>query len=88
MKTAITLFLFIVFFLFVGHFQITFKPFAVSMPYWYRAVGIFLLALAIFVYNVGEYAGGYEKGLKDGVDMTIKVLKEKVEEFEHEQRNN
>lgn len=80
MKAAITLFLFIVFLLFIGHFQITFKPFTVSMPYWHRAVGIFLIALAMFVYNIGEHTSGYEKGLKDGMHGTFQFLKDKMEE--------
>lgn len=43
MRIVITTILLIMFLLFVGHFQITLKPFSVSMPYWHRAVGMLFL---------------------------------------------
>lgn len=80
MKLAITTLLFVVFLLFVGHFQITFKPFSISMPYWYRAVGVLLFSLAMVLYNYGEYYKGYKEGVKDGAEATIQMIKDKMEE--------
>lgn len=84
MKTIISMFLWIgifgLTFLIVGGFQISFKPFSISLPYWDRAVALLLIVAALVLYNVGECTRGYKKGLDDGfkmgVDWTIKSLKE------------
>lgn len=80
MKTSIiiSLVLFILMFLFFGHLTISFKPFSISLPYWHRAVGITLVVIGVCVYNIGEHSSGYKKGLNDGVELTIKYAKEKI----------
>jgi hypothetical protein len=65
--------------LYVGHLSITIKPFSVSLPYWYRSLGLLLLILSLVIYNVGEHVKGYQKGLKDGSDIAIKTLLEKCD---------
>ena len=84
MKTIISMFLWIgifgLAFLIAGGFQISFKPFNASLPYWNRAVALLLIVAALVLYNVGECTRGYKKGLDDGfkkgVGWTIKSLKE------------
>lgn len=80
MKTSIiiSLVLFILMFLSFGHASINFKPFSISLPYWHRAVGITLVVIGVCVYNIGEHSSGYKKGLNDGVELTIKYAKEKI----------
>lgn len=53
--------LFILMFLFLGHANISFKPFSISIPYWHRAVGITLVVIGVCVYNIGERFSGYKE---------------------------
>lgn len=88
MKTSIiiSVSLFIIMILFLGHANISFKPFSISIPYWHRAVGITLVVIGVCVFNVGERFSGYKEGLKDGVDKTMQMLDNKLKEMEsHEQ---
>ena len=80
MKTSIIIsaVLFILMFLFFGHASISFKPFSISLPYWHRAVGITLVVIGVYVYNIGEHKSGYKKGLDDGVELTIKYIEKKI----------
>lgn len=80
MKTSIIIsaVLFILMFLLFGHASISFKPFSISLPYWHRAVGITLVVIGVCVYNIGEHKSGYKKGLDDGVELTLKYAKEKI----------
>ena len=61
--------------LWVGDLTITFKPFSISLPGWYKPVGIILFVLAMAVYNIGEYAKGYKHGFDDGIKNVLKYLK-------------
>lgn len=78
MRIVITTILLIMFLLFVGHFQITFKPFSISMPYWHRAVGILFFILSMVIYTYGEYYRGYKDGMEDGVKSIIKKIEDKL----------
>lgn len=80
MKTSIIILfvLFIFMLLSFGQVSISFKPFSVSIPYWYRAVGFVLVIAGILIYNIGEHHAGYKKGLKDGVELVIKYSKKKI----------
>lgn len=75
MKIFIYIAVFIISFLLIGQIQITFKPFSVSLPYWYRSVGMLLIVVGLLVYNIGELAKGYNEGFREGV----KYIVEKVE---------
>lgn len=68
--------------LFLGHANISLKPFSISIPYWHRAVGITLVVIGVCVYNIGERFSGYKEGLKDGTELVIKYAKDKMS---HEQ---
>lgn len=80
MKTSIiiSVSLFMLMFLFLGHANINFKPFSISIPYWHRAVGITLVLIGVCVYNIGERFSGYKEGLKDGTELVIKYAKDKI----------
>ena len=41
MKMIFYIAIFIVSLLFIGQIQVTFKPFAISLPYWHRSLGLF-----------------------------------------------
>lgn len=84
MKTSIiiSVSLFILMLLFLGHANISLKPFSISIPYWHRAVGITLVVIGVCVYNIGERFSGYKEGLKDGTELVIKYAKDKMS---HEQ---
>lgn len=45
-------------FLFTANTQITFKPFSISLPYWYKPVGLLLVVIGIFVFGIGENMSG------------------------------
>ena len=53
------------------------KPFSISLPGWYKPVGIILFVLAMAVYNIGEYAKGYKHGFDDGLKECIEILEKK-----------
>lgn len=78
MRIVITTILLIMFLLFVGHFQIAFKPFSVSMPYWHRVVGILFFILSMVIYTCGEYYRGYKDGMKDGAESIIKMIEDEL----------
>lgn len=63
-------------FLYISELSVSFKPFSISLPYWYRGLGIFLVVVGFLVFNVGEHAKGYSEGLTEGYELTVKTLKE------------
>ena len=75
MKTILFTIICIIALLWVGDLTITFKPFSISLPGWYKPVGIILFVLAMAVYNIGEYAKGYKHGFDDGIKNVLKYLK-------------
>ena len=75
MKTIIFTIICIIALLRDGDLTITFKPFSISLPSWYKPVGIILFVLAMAVYNIGEYAKGYKHGFDDGIKNVLKYLK-------------
>ncbi len=74
---VITIIFFVLFLLFVGHLQVSFKPFSIELPYWHRSLGLFLLILSFMVYNIGERAKGYSEGINKGLEMAIDTLEKK-----------
>jgi protein-S-isoprenylcysteine O-methyltransferase Ste14 len=72
--------LLLIFLLFVGHFSVSVKPFSISLPYWHRSLGLFLVIAAFYVYNIGEQLTGYRDGLKDGREAVWNLILEKIEE--------
>ena len=77
MKTILLTIICIIALLLVGDLTITFKPFSISLPGWYKPVGIILFVLAMAVYNIGEYAKGYKHGFDDGLKECIEILEKK-----------
>ena len=77
MKTILFTAIFITCLLWVGDLTITFKPFSISLPSWYKALGILLFFLSMTVYNIGEYTRGYKQGFDDGIKECIEILKKK-----------
>lgn len=77
MKTILFTIIFIIAILWVGDLTITFKPFSISLPGWYKPIGIILFCLSVAVYNVGEYTKGYKQGFDDGVKKCIEILEKK-----------
>lgn len=74
MKTILFTIIFIIAILWVGDLTITFKPFSISLPSWYKALGILLFFLSMTVYNIGEYTKGYKEGFDTGIKQCIKIL--------------
>ena len=75
MKTILFTAIFITCLLWVG--DLTIKPFSISLPGWYKVVGILLFWLAMVVYATGEHARGYKQGFDDGVKKCIEILEKK-----------
>ena len=61
MKTILFTAILIIGLLGVGDLTITFKPFSISLPGWYKPVGILLFFLSMAVYTIGEYTKGYKQ---------------------------
>ena len=77
MKTILFTIICVIALLWVGDLTITFKPFSISMPGWYKVVGILLFWLSISVYTIGERTKGYKQGFDDGVKKCIEILEKK-----------
>ena len=60
--------------LWIGDFSITLKPFSVSLPCWYKSVGILLFWLSMTIYVLGEHTKGYKEGFDTGINQCIKIL--------------
>lgn len=80
MKTILFTIIFIIALLWVGDLTITFKPFSISLPGWYKPVGILLFFLSMTIYTIGEYTKGYKHGFDDGIKNVLKYLKRKIHE--------
>ena len=80
MKTILFTIICVISLLWVGDLTITFKPFSISFPGWYKPVGILLFFLSMAVYTIGEYAKGYKQGFDDGIKNVLKYLKRKIHE--------
>lgn len=80
MKTIFFITIFIIVLLWVGELTVTFKPFSISLPSWYKSVGILLFWLSMAVYTIGESTKGYKEGFEDGVKKCIEILKKKDHE--------
>lgn len=60
--------------LWIGDFSITLKPFSVSLPCWYKSVGILLFWLSMTIYVLGEHTKGYKEGFDTGIKQCIRYL--------------
>lgn len=80
MRTILYTILIIAFLLWVGELTVTFKPFSVSLPNWYKAAGILLFWLSMAVYTIGENARGYKEGFDAGIKKCIEILEKKIHE--------
>lgn len=65
--------------LFLGHISISIRPFSLSLPYWHRSIGLVLIVVGFIIFNFGEYAKGYNDGLKKGCEMTTSEFKQMLE---------
>ena len=77
MKTILFTIICVIALLWVGDLTITFKPFSISMPGWYKVVGILPFRLSMAVYTIGERTKGYKQGFDDGVKKCIEILEKK-----------
>lgn len=87
MKVVLFIISMVIVSLYIGHFSFTVKPFSISLPLWYRPVGLIIVIIGFFILNWSEYMHGYSKGLKDGANCTIEMIKRHIEdnkEFKNE----
>lgn len=68
------LFMLIAGLLWIGDFSITLKPFSVSLPCWYKTVGILLFWLSMTIYVVGEHTKTIRKDLILGLKSALRYL--------------
>lgn len=73
-RIIISIVLMVAFLLYVGHVSIGIKPFSFLLPYWHRSVGLLLIIVGFFFFNIGEHSKGYADGLKKGADQTLEIL--------------
>ena len=60
--------------LWIGDFSISLKPFSVSLPCWYKSVGILLFWLSMTIYVLGEHTKDYKEGFDTGIKQCIEIL--------------
>lgn len=77
METILFTIICVISLLWVGDLTITFKPFSISFPGWYKPVGILLFFLSMAVYTIGEYAKGYKQGFDYGIKKCVEILEKK-----------
>ena len=77
MKTILFTAILIIGLLGVGDLTITFKPVSISLPGWYKPVGILLFFLAMAGYTRGEDTKCYKQGFDDGIKECVEILKKK-----------
>lgn len=62
MKVIVYLVLLIVFFLYLGHTEISFSPFRIKIIEWYKPLGIIIMIIGFLIYT----GGSERKSFKDG----------------------
>lgn len=60
--------------LWIGDFSITLKPFSISLPCWYKSVGILLFWLSMTIYVLGEQPKTIKKDLILGLNSALRYL--------------
>ena len=86
MKTTLFILCAIIALLYIGGFSMSFSPFKISIPFWYKSVAIVLLVAAVALYTIGQYTEGYEKGLKRGQELVFEALEEVRKERNNESK--
>lgn len=74
----LTIMILLAFFFIIGGLEITFKPFSISMPYWYRSVGWFLITIGVTTLIIGERNNAYKDGFKNGLDKGSEIIIEAI----------
>lgn len=74
-ESIILLVLFLCCAAFIGQLEINLNPFTIRLPMWHRVVAVLLFGSAIVFWSVGERRDAYSKGLKRGIEETIKQIK-------------
>lgn len=84
MKSMITTILTIIFFiaclLYIGHLEISFNPFHLSLPRWHVSLSIIFFAIFWIFFSYSQQKIGKEEAYKD--------IFEKIEEIEKNKSNN
>lgn len=90
MKILLYVFIVIILFAVISNVEITFKPFSISFPYWYRFVGVLLIAIGLMVYCLGEVRNAYKNGYLSGSQFTLSLIKAEAEKrkMDYEKKNN
>lgn len=90
MKILLYVFIVIILFAVISNVEITFKPFSISFPYWYRFVGVLLIAIGLMVYCLGEVRNAYRNGYLSGSQFTLSLIKAKAEKMKmnYEKKDN
>lgn len=60
--------------LWIGDFSITLKPFSVSLPCWYKSVGILLFWLSMTIYVLGGIPKAIKKDLILELNSALRYL--------------
>lgn len=68
---------------FIGHLEITISPFSVKLPMWHRCVAVILFFAAWGLWDWGERADAYSKGLKRGIEILNEQIKANNENKGH-----
>ena len=90
MKILLSFFMMGIMFAIISNVEITFKPFSISFPYWYRFVGVLLIAIGLMVYCLGEVRNAYKNGYLSGSQFTLSLIKAKAEKMKmnYEKKDN
>lgn len=69
---------FIVVAAFIGHLEISFSPFKVSLPMWHRVIAVVLFVAGFVFLSLGERRNAYSEGLKRGMEITLNKIKKEI----------
>lgn len=90
MKIILSFFMMGIMFAIISNVEITFKPFSISFPYWYRFLGVSLIAIGLMVYCMGEVRNAYRNGYLSGTQFTLSLIKAEAEKMKmnYEKKDN
>lgn len=89
MRTIIFIALFTLLMVYVGGFNISFKPFYIDFPHWRKILGYSMISIGIALIafdqthittlqsNKSHYLEGYKKGTIDSQERVLDILDEK-----------
>lgn len=65
----------------IGHLEVLFNPFRITMAGWKNVLAVLFFIMALVLSIGSAYDEGYRRGVKDGVEEYTKILRDKIKEY-------